>query len=140
MASRENKTKPQQASVHEFINRLDDARMKEDCRELSAFMEKLTGSGPVLWGESMVGFGNFHYKYASGREGDYFLTGFSPRKQMLTIYTNIYLDETDPLLKSLGKFKNGKSCIYVRKLEDIDLAVLGKLLNISIKKLRETYG
>jgi hypothetical protein len=140
MASTPNKTQPGKTSVKEFINSIENAQMRTDCNKLAAFMEKLSGEKPVMWGEAMVGFGNYHYKYESGREGDFFLIGFSPRKTNLTIYSNIYLNDDDPQLKALGKFKNGKSCIYVKKLEDIDLSVLEKLLKASMKKLREMYG
>jgi hypothetical protein len=135
----ENKTKPGKQSVPEFISKVEDEQMRKDCQELSRFMEKLTGQKPVLWGDSIVGFGSYHYKYASGREGDSCLTGFSPRKQNLSIYTNCYLEENDQVTKSLGKFKNGKSCIYVKKLADIDMKVLEKILLSSIKQLRERY-
>ncbi len=135
----ENKTKPGKQSVREFISKVEDEQMRKDCQELSKFMEKLTGQKPVLWGDSIVGFGSYHYKYASGREGDSCLTGFSPRKQNLSIYTNCYLEENDLVTKSLGKFKNGKSCIYVKKLADIDMKVLEKILLSSIKQLGEKY-
>lgn len=139
MAKAENKTKPTKTSVREFISSIEDEQMQKDCKTLAKFMEQLTGQKPVLWGASIIGFGSYHYKYATGREGDSCLTGFSPRKQALSIYTNCYLEENDLLSKSLGKFKNGKSCIYVRKLDDIDLSVLEKILRNSIKKLKEMY-
>jgi hypothetical protein len=139
MAKAENKTKPTKTSVRAFISRIEDEQMQKDCKTLAKFMEQLTGQKPVLWGESIVGFGSYHYRYATGREGDSCLTGFSPRKQALSIYTNCYLEDNDLLTKSLGKFKNGKSCIYVKKLDDIDLAVLEKILRSSMKQLKEMY-
>jgi Domain of unknown function (DU1801) len=139
MAKAENKTQPTRNSVQKFISSIEDEQMQKDCKTLSKFMEQVTGHKPVLWGESIVGFGSYHYKYASGKEGDSCLTGFSPRKQALSIYTSCYLEENDLLTKSLGKFKNGKSCIYVKKLDDIDLVVLEKILRYSIKRLKEMY-
>jgi hypothetical protein len=94
-------------------------------------MEKVTGEKPALWGPSIVGFGDLHYKYESGREGDWFRVGFSPRKQNLTLYVTDYIKEDDPLLARLGKFTTGKACIYVKRLEDIDTAVLEDLVKRS---------
>jgi hypothetical protein len=99
-------------------------------------MEKLTGSKPKMWGESIVGFGDYRYKYASGREGDWFLAGFSPRKQNLTIYIMGYLEFYTELLEGLGKFKHGKGCLYIKKLDDIDLNVLESLITTSIERLK----
>jgi hypothetical protein len=92
-----------------------------------------------MWGNSIVGFGNYHYTYASGREGDWFLTGFSPRKQALTLYIISGFAQYDHLMKRLGKFKIGKSCLYIKKLEDIDPNVLRELIQASIRYLHETY-
>jgi hypothetical protein len=99
-------------------------------------MEKLSGSKPKLWGDSIVGFGDYHYKYASGREGDWFQVGFSPRKQNLTIYVMGYLEHYTDILEGLGKYKHGKGCLYINKLEDIDMDVLENLISSSIKQLK----
>ena len=131
----ENKTKPTTKSVPEFLEQIEDPVRRADCLAIAALMEKLSGSEPKMWGDSIVGFGDYHYKYASGREGDWFQLGFSPRKQNLTIYVMGYLEKYSDLLEDLGKFKQGKGCLYINKLQDIDLDVLEKLLSTSIKRL-----
>jgi len=133
----ENKTKPTTKSVPDFLNAIEDPVRREDCRTVAAIMEELTGSKPKMWGDSIVGFGDYRYKYASGREGDWFLTGFSPRKQALTLYIMGYLEFYTDLLEGLGKFKHGKGCLYIKKLEDIDLDVLRSLISTSIQRLKE---
>ena len=133
----ENKTKPTTKSVPDFLNSIEDPARKNDCKTLSALMEKITGSKPKMWGDSIVGFGDYHYKYASGREGDWFLVGFSPRKQNLTLYIMGYLEFYTDLLEGLGTFKHGKGCLYVKRLEDIDLDVLKTLISTSIKRLKK---
>jgi hypothetical protein len=138
MVKSENKTQPTKTSVREFISNIEDEQMQKDCKALCKFMERITGEKPVLWGDAIIGFGSYHYKYASGREGDSCLTGFSPRKQNLAIYTNCYLEDND-LVRSLGKFKNGKSCLNVKKLADIDLVVLEKILVDSMKRITSMY-
>jgi hypothetical protein len=133
----ENKTKPTAKSVPDFLDAIDDPVRKKDCQTIAAIMEELSGSKPKMWGDSMVGFGDYRYKYASGREGDWFLVGFSPRKQNLTLYIMGYLEFYTDILKGLGKFKHGKGCLYIKKLEDIDLDVLKTLISTSIKRLKE---
>jgi len=133
----ENKTKATAKSVPDFINSIEDPGRRKDCLAISALMEDLSGSKPRMWGESMVGFGDYRYKYASGREGDWFLVGFSPRKQNLTLYIMGYLEFYTDILEGLGKFKHGKGCLYIKKLEDIDLEVLKTLISTSIKRLKE---
>ena len=133
----ENKTKPTAKSVPDFLDSMDDPVRKKDCQTIAAMMEELTGSKPKMWGDSIVGFGDYRYKYASGREGDWFLVGFSPRKQNLTLYIMGYLEFYTDILKGLGKFKHGKGCLYIKKLEDIDLDVLKTLISTSIKRLKE---
>jgi hypothetical protein len=103
-------------------------------------MSKVTKSSPVLWGDSLVGFGVYHYRYASGHEGDWPLTAFAPRKQGLAIYLNCSLESEGELLQRLGKFKHGKSCLNVRSLEDIDLKVLTQLIRNSVSSLKKQYG
>ena len=133
----ENKTKPSAKSVPDFLNSIDDPGKRNDCLTISALMEELSGSKPKMWGDSMVGFGDYRYKYASGREGDWFLVGFSPRKQNLTLYIMGYLEFYTDILEGLGKFKHGKGCLYIKKLEDIDLDVLKTLIITSIDRLKE---
>ena len=124
----ELKTKPNRADVSKFINSIEDARKRRDSLALLGMMKEITGAQPQMWGDSIVGFGTYHYRYASGREGDWFITGFSPRKQALTVYLMCDVSAQRPLLDKLGKYKIGKSCLYVKKLADIDEAVLRKLI------------
>jgi hypothetical protein len=132
----ENKTKPTTKSVPEFLEQIEDPKRKADCISISALMEKLSGSQPKMWGDSIVGFGDYRYKYASGREGDWFLAGFSPRKQNLTIYIMGYLEFYPHHLERLGKFKHGKGCLYIKQLEDVDMDVLEDLIASSIERLK----
>ena len=134
----ENKTKPTSKSVPEFLDQIADPKRRADCLTIAALMERLSGSKPKMWGDSIVGFGDYHYTYASGREGDWFQVGFSPRKQNLTIYVMGYLEHLSDLLEGLGKYKHGKGCIYINKLEDIDMKVLENLKSSTIKQLNST--
>ena len=133
----ENKTKPSAKSVPEFLEQIENPKRRADCKTIAALMERLSGSKPKMWGDSIVGFGDYHYKYASGREGDWFQVGFSPRKQNLSIYVMGYLEFYSDLLEGLGKYKHGKGCLYINKLEDIDLNVLETLISTTIKRLNE---
>ena len=132
----ELKTKPNKLSVEKFLNSVKDDKKREDSFKILRLMKQITKKEPVMWGTSIVGFGKYHYKYASGREGDWFLTGFSPRKQSLTIYTMTYVEKHKDLLKKLGKFKTGKGCLYIKKLEDMDMIVLKELITTTVKKLK----
>jgi hypothetical protein len=129
----ELKTEPTARRVEDFLSGLDEARRK-DCKAIIAVMKRATGAQPRMWGASIIGFGSYHYKYASGREGDWFLTGFSPRMQGLTLYLASGLDETD-LIRRLGKVKTGKSCLYIKRLQDVDRDVLEQLVRRSVAKL-----
>ena len=132
----ENKTKPTAKSVPEFLEQIEDPGKRADCLSISRMMERITGSEPIMWGDSIVGFGTYHYKYASGREGEWFLAGFSPRKQNLTIYVMGYLEFFAEILTNLGKFRHGKGCLYINKLEEIDMEVLEELIKASINRLK----
>lgn len=134
----ENKTKATTKSVPEFLEQMEDPKRKADCLTIAALMERLSGSKPKMWGDSIVGFGDYHYKYASGREGDWFQVGFSPRKQNLTIYVMGYLELYTDLMEGLGKYKHGKGCLYIKTLEDVDMGVLEKLISTSIERLKDT--
>ena len=134
----ENKTQPTTKSVPEFLEQIEDPKKKADCKTIAALMEKLSGSKPKMWGDAIVGFGDYRYKYASGREGDWFLAGFSPRKQNLTVYIMGYLEFYPDQLERLGKIKHGKGCLYIKKLEDIDMDVLEDLIASSIERLKLT--
>ena len=135
----ENKTQPTTASVTAFINSIDDSGKRADARRVAAMMRKATGKRAKLWGPSIVGYGTYHYKYASGREGDFLITGFSPRKQALTIYIMAGFSSFDALMKKLGKYKTGKSCLYIKRLSDVDEEVLEQLINESVRYMRENY-
>ncbi|MCB2220317.1 MAG: DUF1801 domain-containing protein [Bacteroidetes bacterium] len=132
----ELKTKKNEASVESFLNAVEDEQKRKDCFTILELMKKITGADPKMWGPSMIGFGDYHYTYASGREGDWFLTGFSPRKQAITLYIMDYVEKHENILADLGKFKHGKGCLYVKRLSDIDMDVLEKLIRESIAKLK----
>jgi hypothetical protein len=128
----ELKTRVTDASVDTFLQGIQDERKRQDCYEILKMMKKATGAAPKMWGTSMVGFGDYHYKYASGRQGEWFITGFSPRVQNLTLYM---MGGFDPeVLKRLGKYKTGKGCLYIKKLEDVDLKVLDELITKSVQQ------
>lgn len=135
----ELKTKPTHESVHAFINAIDDTKRRKDCHEVLELMQNITGAEPQMWGTSIIGFGQYHYKYKSGREGDWFLTGFSPRKQNLTFYIMNGADRYEELLEKLGPHKTGKACLYVKRLADLDKKVLHDLIESSVHHLRQKY-
>ncbi len=134
----ELKTKRTEASVKDFLDNLDEAR-RPDCSKLVRMMKKATGAQPTMWGPSMVGFGSYRYRYASGREGDWFIAGFSPRKSDLTLYIMAGFARYDALLSKLGKFKTGKSCLYIRRLADVDTQVLEDLVGASVEHMKQAY-
>jgi hypothetical protein len=134
----ENKTKATAQEPREFVAALADEGRRRDCTTLLEMMRKATGAEPKMWGPSIVGFGDHHYKYESGREGDWFVAGFSPRKQNLTLYFMGGFDGYDALLKTLGKHKTGKSCLYVSKLSDVDLKILKELIDRSVAHTRKS--
>lgn len=131
------KTQPTTASVDDFLNAIADQGRRRDCLTVARIMKNVTGAEPQMWGPSIVGFGSYHYKYDSGREGDWFLTGFAPRKQALTLYIMAGFSRYAALMKKLGKHKKGKSCLYVQKLADLDLAILRELIEQSVEHLRK---
>jgi hypothetical protein len=130
----ELKTRVTKASVDKFLQGIKDGKKREDCYLILKIMKKATKAAPKMWGTSIIGFGDHHYKYASGREGDWFITGFSPRVQNLTLYMMGGFDQE--LLKKLGKYKTGKGCLYINKLEDVDTKILDKLITTSVKKAK----
>lgn len=135
-----NKTEQTEANVREFIEAFADSEQKKkDSYTLIQLMQEATGNDPKMWGPSIIGFGSYHYKYKTGHEGDAPLLGFSPRKAALSLYVYTGLDEHRYLLDGLGKFKIGKVCIYVKKLEDIDKDKLRRLMDESLRYLREHY-
>jgi hypothetical protein len=133
----ELKTKKTGASVEQFIEGISDKQRRKDCFDVIDLMKEATKAEPKMWGPAIVGFGDYHYKYESGREADWFLVGFSPRKQNLTLYILPYLERYPELLKTLGKYKTGKSCLYVKTLDDLHLPTLKKLLKQAIADLKK---
>ena len=123
------------ASVTAFLKSIADDDRRKDCQTLVRIMKRAVGAEPKMWGSSIVGFGHYHYKYASGRENDWFLAGFSPRKQDLTLYIMAGFDRYDALMTKLGKHKTGKSCLYLKRLADVDVAVLEELISASVKHM-----
>lgn len=136
----ELKTKPTEQSVEAFLQGVDDAQKRQDCLTVLELMRRITGEEPKMWGSSMVGFGRYHYKYNSGQEGDYFLTGFSPRKQNLTLYILSGFEQAEPLLQKLGKHTTAKSCLYIKRLKDIDLPTLEELIQQSVQTMKQTWA
>lgn len=135
----EMKTRQTAASVSAFLDAVENEQRRADCRVVADLMRAVTGEEPKLWGPSIVGFGSYHYKYASGREGDWFVTGFSPRKQDLTLYIMAGFDRYDELMAKLGKYKTGKSCLYLKRLSDVDLGVLRELVTASVEAMRNGH-
>ena len=135
----ENKTQATQSDVSVFLDSITDERKRADCLELVTLMSEVTGEKAKMWGASIVGFGQYHYKYESGREGDFFLTGFAPRKQNLAIYIVPGFDIAPDLMEKLGKHKTGKSCLYVKTLDDIDRKVFARLVKKSVTHMHKTY-
>ncbi len=135
----ENKTKATRQSVTAFLNGIEHKQKRADAKKISAMMRKATGARARMWGASIVGFGEYHYKYDSGREGDLMLTGFSPRKQALTLYIMAGFSEYGSLMNKLGKYKTGKSCLYIKRLSDVDEKLLQQLIDRSVKYMRKNY-
>ena len=135
----ELKTKPNEKSVDEFLKTVENPKRQTDCYEVLKLMKNITGEEPVMWGDSIVGFGTYHYKYKSGHEGEWFIAGFAPRKQNLTLYIMSGFDHYDNLLEKLGKFKTGKSCLYINKLTDIDISILKDLIIESVNYMKKQY-
>ncbi len=136
-----NKTTETDVDVLDFINSfVDNEQKKQDSFRLIELMKKWSGFEPKMWGPSIIGFGTYHYKYASGHEGDAPLIGFSPRKAQFSLYVTIPDKENKELLDQLGKYKMGKACIYFKKLEDLNLDALEKLSKATLQYLREHYG
>jgi hypothetical protein len=133
----EIKTKVNDASVEGFLNSVTDEQKRKDSFEIVKLMEQVTKEEAKMWGSSIVGFGSYHYKGASGREGDWMLTGFSPRKANLTLYIMGGFDLYCEILKKLGKHKTGKGCLYINKLADVDKEVLKELVADSVKTMKK---
>lgn len=134
----ELKTKPNDQSVETFLNNVSDEKKRQDSYAILKLMQEATGEEAQMWGDSIIGFGRYQYKYASGREGEWFLTGFSPRVQNLTLYIMSGFDKYDELLDQLGKYKTGKSCLYINKIEDVDLQTLKELVERSVDHMAKS--
>lgn len=134
-----NKTQPSKQSPTAFINSLEDAQLKKDCKVLLKLFKKVTGKPAKMWGDSIIGFGSYHYKYNSGREGDFLATGFSPRKSGPTVYIMPGYNDYSELLEKLGPHKLGKSCLYLKNLNNIDVKVLEQLIKQGLKDLKKLY-
>ncbi len=132
------KTKPNNKSVPAFLKSVDEKR-REDCQMLLTLMKRVTGKKPSMWGDGIVGFGEYHYKYKSGRDGDWFVTGFSPRKQNISVYIMPGFSKYKSTLNKLGKHKTSVSCLYIKKLTDVDIKQLERLVTQSVKDMAKLY-
>jgi hypothetical protein len=134
------KTKPNKGSVTEFLNGIEDKQKRADCKAIATMMRSITGKRAKMWGASIVGFDTYDYQYASGRSGTFMMTGFSPRAQNISVYIMPGFSKFGGMMKKLGKFKTGKSCLYIKSLADVDEKVLVKLIEGSVKEMRRKYG
>lgn len=132
------KTKRNDSSVEDFINSVSNEIKRQDSFTVLELMKQVTGEQPKMWGPVIIGFGKYHYKYESGREGDWFLTGFSPRKKSLKLYIMAGFDEYEQLRSKLGKHTIGKNCLYIKKIEDVDVEVLRELVKRSVEHVAKT--
>jgi len=137
--SKENKTKPTEISVSDFISNIQDETKRDDARELVKIFGSQTGFPAKMWGPTIIGFGSYHYKYASGREGDAPLAGFSPRKDAIVLYLSPDFEGKEAHLEKLGKHKTGKGCIYIKKLDSIDIPALEQLIAASTEHVKKLH-
>ena len=140
VAMSQNKTRPNTTSATSFLDSVEDEIQRRDSHTLNRIMKGITGEEPVMWGPSIIGFGSYHYKYDSGREGDMMLTGFSPRKQSLSLYIMAGFTKYEALLQKLGKHKTGKSCLYIKRLLEINVDVLKELIKASYNHYNHKYN
>lgn len=136
MAKQKNKTQPTEVNPADFIAGVENEQKRKDAEWVMQMMQEVTGEPPQMWGPSIIGFGTYHYVYASGREGDWMLTGFSPRKAAMSIYLMGGVGQEQERLDKLGKHKVGKSCLYIKKLSDVDTDVLREMVESSVQKVR----
>ena len=136
----ELKTKVNEASVEDFLDTIEDEAKRDDCYEILKMMQNVTSEPPKMWGSSIIGFGTYHYKYASGQEGDWMRIGFSPRKQNIAIYFMAGVEKHSDLLEKIGKYKTGKSCFYIKKLDDVDRGVLKEMMKANLAELKQLYN
>jgi hypothetical protein len=140
VAMSQNKTRPNTTSATSFLDSVEDEIQRRDSHTLISIMKGITGEEPVMWGPSIIGFGSYHYKYDSGREGDMMLTGFSPRKQSLSLYIMAGFTKYEALLQKLGKHKTGKSCLYIKRLSEINTDILMELIKASYSHYKHKYN
>ena len=136
----QRKTSQNEGDVNAFLDAVENPRCRADARQLLDLMQTVTGEPPKMWGPGIVGFGKYHYRYASGREGDSLVVGFAPRKRNLVIYIMPGFSDYGELLGRLGKFRTGRSCLYVNKLDDVDLQLLEQLVRESVEEMKRRYG
>jgi hypothetical protein len=135
----QNKTTENNLSVNDFLNTITDEPKQKDCFDLSAMITETTGFTAKMWGTAIVGFGSYHYKYESGREGDAPLVGFSPRKDAIALYLSSQFKDRETLLAKFGKHKTAKACVYVKKMSDIDVTVLKEMVTNSVARISSLY-
>ena len=135
----ELKTKQTEASVEEYLDTIEDSRRRADCVAMSALLKRVTKFEPKMWGPSIVGFDSYHYRYESGHEGDACLAGFSFRRPEIVVYIAESFESREKLLQELGKHRMGKVCVYIKRLSDIDVVVLEKLVKASVAEMRKRY-
>ena len=135
-----NKTTENNLSVEDYINNIADEKRQKDVRELVKIFEDTSGFPPKMWGDAIIGFGSYHYKYESGHEGDAPLAGLSNRVAQISLYVYQDIDDKENLFSQLGKVKTAKACIYIKKLEDINIDILNKIITNSIKTIQKIYG
>ena len=140
MAKNSNKTTQTEESVYDFLEKVPDQNKRDDCKVIIEMMKKITGLPPKMWGPSIIGFGTYHYKYESGREGDMLKVGFSPRKNNITLYIMPGFDRYHDIMKTLGKYKVGKSCLYIKGLSDVNKVQLLSLIEESYSYMTTKYG
>jgi len=136
----ELKTQPSKRSVREFLQTIDDMQRRQDCGVVAALMRRATGKRATLWGENIVGFGHYDFEQANGQPASWFVTGFSPRRRNLAIYIVPGFSSYGALMKRLGKYRTGKSCLYIKRLSDIDIDVLTELIERSVRDINSKYG
>jgi len=135
----ELKTTENKASVREFLASIDDKQKRADCKVIARMMQEATGKRAKMWGKTIVGFDKYNYQYESGHTGSAAITGFSPRAQNISVYIMPGFEKFAPLMKKLGKYKTGKSCLYIKRLEDVDQKILGRLIKASVKEMHRRY-
>lgn len=135
----ENKTRPTNASVKQFLLGVEDPQQRRDLKKIAAMMHRATGKRARMWGPGIVGYGSYHYRYETGREGDFLITGYAPRKQAMAIYILPGFERFGTLMGKLGKHKTGKSCLYIKRLADVDEKVLEQLIREAVKYMRKHY-